>query len=227
MLCSLLLLRVTVAIENLASCSWILCSWSYGCVTLQHQNLHDFSQLLLENRRRKQTSQKLKVIRDFRKTCIRPKLSVTYICIPLVRVLWRVLPVFFSVLDTDQPPVPTPLCWQTSVLRAGGRVHRDPWCQVSIVLPWMSVGTAESRLLLPQRMCGLCCGCSAFPPHAGTMAGWDADSGVCVLLCCVNRSVVLVTGPCCVFPFSHLWHSSLRIYLISGDTSHCVPIQMH
>lgn len=106
MLCSLLLLQVTVAIENLASCCWILCSWSYGCVTLQHQNLHDFSQLLLENRRRKQTSQKLKVIRDFRKTCIRPKLSVTYICIPLVRVLWRVLPVLFLVLDTDQPPVP-------------------------------------------------------------------------------------------------------------------------
>lgn len=29
----------------------------------------------------------------------------------------------------------------------------------------------------------------------GAVAGGDADSGVCVLFCCVNRDVVLVTGP--------------------------------
>jgi len=52
------------------------------CNCLQHQTLEDF--WLLEIGRRKQTSQKLEVDRDFRQTCVQPKLLITYICIPLL-----------------------------------------------------------------------------------------------------------------------------------------------
>lgn len=51
-------------------------------------------------------------------------------------------------------------------------------------------------MILSQGDCDDCVVDALFPPHAGAVAEADANSGAYMLLCCVNRDLFLVTGPC-------------------------------